>query len=80
MKSKVHLFDILGKYCGMHYYDEAFGQLLECNSLKVIIHSNYSSDCSSDIFFKVFYKYNKLAGIVLLFWYYIKFTICINPI
>ena len=51
----IHIFDILGTYCGMHYYDMAFAQVFRDRGLEVQIHSNYVENVKDKAFFPVFF-------------------------
>lgn len=41
MAKDIVIFDVIGKHCGMHYYDEAFANLLKTDNYKVNILSNF---------------------------------------
>lgn len=71
MKKKIFITDLIGKYCGMHYYDNAFKSLLEQYQYDVRILSNYTDAQST--FFPMIFRKQKIYSILLLIFSYIKF-------
>lgn len=67
------IFDILGSYCGMHYYDMAFAEILREHNCEAKIYSNFKED-ESKPYLKNFFSCGKIKGIFRLFityWYYL---------
>lgn len=71
---KVNIFDILGSYCGMHYYDMAFADVLRSRGHDVEIYSDFAETKERDASFKSFFGCGKLIGILRLFVVYFKFV------
>ena len=72
----VIIFDILGSYCGMHYYDMAFAEILRNHKCDVIIYSNFSENGSKP-YLKQCFACGKLRGAWRLFLSYCTFLYCI---
>ena len=51
MKITISIFDILGAYCGMHYYDMAFAEVLRKRGHEVYIYSNFKERESDKLSF-----------------------------
>lgn len=68
----IHIFDILGTYCGMHYYDIAFADIFRKKNFKVQIYSNFKEK-DNKIYFPLFFKGYKIKRIFLLIWSYLKY-------
>lgn len=68
----IYIFDILGTYCGMHYYDIAFADIFREKGLQVHICSNFTEK-ESNTYFPLFFKGFKIKKILLLFWAYLKY-------
>lgn len=63
----IYIVDLLGSYCGMHYYDIAFAKILQDKQYNVHICSNFTN------FFPFIFKKNKLLAIWTLLICYIKY-------
>ena len=70
---KLYIVDLIGSYCGMHYYDNAFKSLLEQHKYAPKILSNYKDLPSQSAFFPVIFGKNIIYSILLLIISYIKF-------
>ena len=68
----IHIFDILGIYCGMHYYDIAFADIFREKGLKVRIYSNFGEK-GNKAYFPLFFKGFKIKRIFFLLWAYLKY-------
>lgn len=68
----IYIFDILGIYCGMHYYDIAFADIFREKGLKVRICSNFAEK-GNRRFFPLFFKGFKMKRIFSLLWAYIQY-------
>lgn len=66
MKKDFYITDLIGSYCGMHYYDEAFAELLRQKGCKVEILSNFGEKGEKSFFPLIFHR-NKIISICLLF-------------
>ena len=71
----IHIFDLLGSYCGMHYYDIAFVDVLRQRGHKCIVHSNFQEKGVSSVYFPQFFGCNKFIGLLRFLSTYIKFFI-----
>ena len=71
----IHIFDLLGSYCGMHYYDIAFADVLRQRGHKCIVHSNFQEKGVSSVYFPQFFGCNKFIGLLRFLSTYIKFFI-----
>lgn len=71
----VYLIDVLGVYCGMHYYDIAFAEILRKRNFNVKIYSNFVVEKSDNHFFPIFFQHNKVIGLLLFLISYIKFFV-----
>lgn len=49
MKRTIFITDMIGSYCGMHYYDEAFTELLRKAGYEVRILSTFSGGCRPSV-------------------------------
>lgn len=73
MTKKIYIFDYIGNHCGMHYYNAAFRELLsKIPDADIEILSNYTDGGRKSPFLKNFYKPNKLLGIILLAYDFVK--------
>lgn len=72
MNKKVYITDLIGTYCGMHYYDEAFAKLLRDEGFQVEILSTFNEDGKKPYLPLIFHK-NKIKSVVLLIAAYFKF-------
>ena len=61
---KIYIVDLIGSYCGMHYYDDAFAQILRDSSFDVEILSNFNKKKTP--FFPVIFGRNKFVSVLLL--------------
>lgn len=62
MMKKIYLVDYLGVHCGMHYYVEAFKQILVKNlDIEVNVLSNYTDNIGGKSFFRNQYKGNIIS-------------------
>lgn len=68
-----YIFDILGAYCGMHYYDMAFADVLRERGHKVDILSNFSEKQDSKPYLPNFFQCGKITGILRLLCAYFTF-------
>lgn len=68
----VIIFDILGAYCGMHYYDMAFAEILREHKCKTIICSNFTENKSKP-YLKHFFSCGKIKGFLRIFLSYWTF-------
>lgn len=73
MKRTIFITDMIGSYCGMHYYDEAFTELLRKAGYEVRILSTFSGDAGPRFFPLIFNK-NKVKLGLLLLYAYLKFV------
>ncbi len=73
MKRTIFITDMIGSYCGMHYYDEAFTELLRKAGYEVRILSTFSGDAGPRFFPLIFNK-NKVKSGLLLLYAYLKFV------
>ena len=73
MKITISIFDILGAYCGMHYYDMAFAEVLRKRGHEVYIYSNFKERESDKVFFPDFFSCKKLVGIIRFLTAYMRF-------
>lgn len=73
MKVHVSIFDILGDYCGMHYYDMAFAEILRERGHEVHIYSNFKERESDKVFFPDFFSCKRLVGVIRFFVAYMRF-------
>lgn len=72
MKRKVYITDLIGAYCGMHYYDESFVEILCEKGYNVEILSNFNMRGRKPYFPLIFNK-NKIKSIILLLFTFFKF-------
>lgn len=72
---KIYIVDLIGAYCGMHYYDNAFKSLLEQYQYTTRILSNYKDKHCQSTFFPIIFGKNTICSISLLIISYIKFII-----
>lgn len=63
---QIYIVDYLGVHCGMHYYNDAFKDVLSKEGFRVEILSNYSEDDTTEPFFKNQYKGSKLSKVCSL--------------
>ena len=68
----IYIIDILGKHCGMDYYDNALCDNLKQGGYHAVILSNYSNKRNSSSFFKNVFNKPKLVGIFFLIFYFVK--------
>ena len=73
MKRTIFITDMIGSYCGMHYYDEAFAELLRKSGYEVRILSTFGGDVGPRFFPLIFNK-NKVKSGLLLLYAYLKFV------
>ena len=69
----IHIVDLIGIHCGMHYYDVAFAEVLRNNGFNVDILSNYNDDNQQKSFFPMLFGRGKFLSIILLIYSYWKF-------
>ena len=72
MKKNVYIVDLIGSYCGMHYYDKALLELLKTRGFNAEILSNFS-DNSKNKFFLLIFKKTKILGIIFLLINFVRF-------
>lgn len=72
MKKRVYITDLIGNYCGMHYYDEAFAKLLRDEGYQVEILSTFNETGKKPYLPLIFHK-NKVKSVALLIIAYLKF-------
>lgn len=70
----IYIFDILGKHCGMHYYDAAFAEALKARGCQCCVYSNFRIGDTCTAYFPNFFSCGKILGICKLFVSYIRFT------
>lgn len=63
----IHIFDLLGSYCGMHYYDIAFADVLQQRGHRCLVHSNFEHKGVSEVYFPQFFSCNKILGLIEVF-------------
>lgn len=73
----IYVIDILGKHCGMDYYDNALCDNLTNAGYKTIVISNFSNEEGALPFYKNIFKIPKLEGILLFAYYFIKTAVFI---
>ena len=73
MKNKVYIFDLIGSYSGMHYYDNVFAEILINGGYNVEILSNYKDDFSKKAFIPLIFGKNRVISFIQLLWVYAKF-------
>lgn len=71
----IHIFDLLGSYCGMHYYDIAFAEVLRQRGHQCLIHSNFVEKGLSEKYFPQFFACNRMLGLLRFFCAYVRFLI-----
>lgn len=72
MSKVITIYDLIGIHSGMHYYDNAFAELLTKNGYTVNIKSNYShNDCPKSI--PNAFIGSKFIGIVYIFVFLLKY-------
>lgn len=71
---KIAIFDVIGNYAGMHYYDQAYAELFKQNGCKVVVYSNFRNSDFARKFFPSFFTKNKLVGVLCFLWAYIKYA------
>lgn len=71
MAKDIVIFDVIGKHCGMHYYDEAFANLLKTDNYKVNILSNFDY-LGEPAYMPNFFLVGKIGRIFLMVWYALK--------
>lgn len=64
-KRTFYITDLIGSYCGMHYYDKTFAELLRKKNCEVKILSNFSENGEKAFFPTIFHR-NKILSILLL--------------
>lgn len=67
----IYITDLIGTYCGMHYYDEAFAEILREKGFQVEILSTFNEKGRRQFFPLIFGK-NKVKSILLLLKSYLK--------
>lgn len=72
-KRTIFIIDLIGSYCGMHYYDEAFAELLRKAGYEVQILSTFAENTNSS-FFPIVFNKNKVKSALLLICAYLKFA------
>lgn len=72
-KRTIFITDLIGSYCGMHYYDAAFAELLRKAGHEVELLSTFAEDASPAFFPTVFGK-NKAKSALLLIYACLKFV------
>lgn len=79
MAKDIVIFDVIGKHCGMHYYDVAFANLLKTESNNVAILSNFEYD-SKQAYMPNFFLFGKIHRTILMVWYAFKlfFMVLVN--
>lgn len=70
----IYIVDLIGEYCGMHYYDDAFVELLASGRIKSSVLSTYSVK-NKDAFFPCIFRFNRFISIFLLVYCNIKFLL-----
>lgn len=67
MAERVYIVDYLGNHCGMHYYDEAFRQVLErIRGVEAVVLSNFPDVSGGQAFFLNQYGRGRLSGAVAM--------------
>ena len=69
----ISIFDVLGAYCGMHYYDMAFAEILRNKKQTVLIYSNFSECSNKKTKLPNVFSCGKFKGIVFLLYSYCLF-------
>ena len=69
----IHIFDLLGSYCGMHYYDIAFADVLQQRGHRCLVHSNFEHKGVSEVYFPQFFSCNKILGLLRFLCAYFRF-------
>ena len=70
---QICIFDILGSYCGMHYYDIAFAEAFRERGYKTMIYSNFKEKKEDCCFFSSFFTCCKFIGCFRILYAYLKF-------
>lgn len=68
----IYITDLIGSYCGMHYYDEAFVEILREKGFRVEILSTFN-ERGKKPFFPLIFQKNKMKSVLLLLKCYFKF-------
>lgn len=71
----IHIFDLLGSYCGMHYYDIAFADVLQQRGHRCLVHSNFEHKGVSEVYFPQFFSCNKILGLLRFLCAYFRFFV-----
>lgn len=77
----ISIFDILGAYCGMHYYDMAFAEILRNRKQKVLIYSNFSESSNEKAKIPNVFDCGKVKGIAFLlysYWVFLSLVLSVN--
>lgn len=72
MGKNIIIYDVIGQHCGMHYYDEAFAELLKNESRQVKVCSNFSNKTAIVQTLPNFFLMGKIKRLFLMTWYAIK--------
>ena len=67
----IYIVDLIGSYCGMHYYDEAFADILRKKGSQVKILSTFNEQGEKP-FFSIIFGRNKLISVLLLLKNYLR--------
>lgn len=67
----IYITDLIGSYCGMHYYDEAFAEVLREKGYRVKILSTFGEKGQKQ-FFPLIFRRNKIKSVLLLLKSYLK--------
>lgn len=70
--NKIHIVDLIGIHCGMHYYDSALVEILRNKDFEVDILSNFKDRNAKKKFFPMIFGRNKFVSAILLFYSYWK--------
>lgn len=74
---KVIIYDIIGAYCGMHYYDIAFADILRKRNVDVEVYSNFCEGKNGYPRISNIFDCGKIKGVFRLMVSYLSFLILV---
>lgn len=69
----IYIFDIIGSHSGMHYYDNAFQEVLRKKGFDTVILSNFHHENDSIKFVPQLFNRHKIVSLLLILWVFVKF-------
>lgn len=72
MAKDIIIYDVIGQHCGMHYYDEAFAELLKSGGTQVNVCSNFSNMRDIEQNLPNFFLMGKFKRLFVMTWYAVK--------